>query len=258
MRVAGVAAALALVAAVVTASATAVVNGSPDGDAHPYVGAVVFLAPSGAFELCSGSLVAPTVLVTAAHCAPDGATVHVSFDPNARAVFPGFWPTGTFHADPGWSPGAAPGLPGFDSNDLAVVVLDSAPAVSRLAKVPAQGYDDTLSNKQSADIVGYGLQDPQVGPNPPRRFAVRMAGQAKVIPGGGKIGDEFLKISSSKAAICSGDSGGPNLQAGTDIILANSTFGPNTTCQAVAYSERLDTAHALAFLAGFGVVPTAG
>lgn len=257
LRAAGVVAAVAVAASVAAASALAVVGGSPDGNAHPYVGAVLYFAPSGGFELCSGSLVAPTVLVTAAHCAPDGATVIVSFDENARTPAATFYP-GTFHADPDWCPGCAHGLVGFDTNDLAVVTFDQPPAVSRLALVPSAGYDSTLPNNVRTTIVGYGLQDAQVGPNAPLRFGARMSGDAKVVPGGGRLGDEFLKVSSSKAAICSGDSGGPNLQAGTDIILANSTFGPNTTCQAVAYSERLDTAHALAFLAGFGVVPTAG
>ncbi len=78
-----------------------------------------------------------------------------------------------------------------------------------------------------------------------------MAGDAKLIPGGGKLGAEYLKISSSRASICNGDSGGPNLQAGTDVILGTSTFGPNTTCQAVAYSERLDTQHAHDFVSSF-------
>lgn len=253
VRLAGVLAAAALAAATVTGSALGVVGGSPDNSGHPYVAAILYFTGHG-FELCSGSLVTPTVLVTAAHCAPDGATVSVSFDPNAIYTNPFTWPTGTFHADPSWRVGAAPGLPGFDTHDLAVVVLDQpAAGVSRLAQVPGPGYADTLPNNQLVDIVGYGLQDAQVGPMAPLHFGVREVGEAKIIPGGGRLGAEFLKISSSNAAICQGDSGGPNLQAGTDTILSTSTFGPNTTCKAVAYSERLDTPDAQAFLHGYGV-----
>ena len=74
LKVAGLALGAMVAAGALAASALAVVNGSPDNGAHPYVGVVVSLE-SGA--LCSGSLVSPTVFVTAAHCFADGATVLV-------------------------------------------------------------------------------------------------------------------------------------------------------------------------------------
>lgn len=254
LRIAVVAGVAAL-AAIAASSALAVVGGSYDGDAHPYVGVIVWPEPNGHFELCSGSLVSSTVMVTAAHCAPPGAQVLVSFDPDAIDTPLGDpsagWLTGTFHPDPAWCPGCGRGLPGFDTNDLAVVTLDQPVALDRYAQLPSQGYDDSLPTNQRVDIVGFGLQQAQTGPHAPQDFGVRMVATSKIVPGDGSTGDEYLKVSSSKGAICQGDSGGPNLQSGTDTILATSTFGPNTTCQAVAYSERLDTAHALAFVAGF-------
>ncbi|CAA9275939.1 MAG: hypothetical protein AVDCRST_MAG93-2891, partial [uncultured Chloroflexia bacterium] len=42
-------------------TAHAVLNGEPDGDRHPYVGLVTDLA-----FVCSGSLISPTVFITAA------------------------------------------------------------------------------------------------------------------------------------------------------------------------------------------------
>ncbi len=67
----------ALAAALVTVStAAAVTGGTIDGVAHPYVGALVV---DGSVQ-CSGVLVAPTVFVTAGHCAADGSRVSVSFD----------------------------------------------------------------------------------------------------------------------------------------------------------------------------------
>src|SRR5688500_6251729 len=45
------------------APAEAIIEGQPDGNRHPYVG----MAFNDQF-LCSGSLIAPTVFLTAGHC----------------------------------------------------------------------------------------------------------------------------------------------------------------------------------------------
>ena len=64
------------VALVTVSSAAAITGGSIDGDAHPYVGALVV----DGFVECSGVLISPTVFATAGHCAADGRRVTVSFD----------------------------------------------------------------------------------------------------------------------------------------------------------------------------------
>lgn len=249
---------IVMAAAVFALSATAalaVVNGAPDNGRHPYVGMAVWFptgSPAGGFELCSGSLVSPTVFVTAAHCFPEGAHVLVDFQEDAFGDLhnPHFGSAvpGLAHPDPNWT-SLGPGLPQSDRNDVAVVTLLAPVGVSRYAQLPAVGYDDTLPNNQPVEIVGYGLQQlsPQV-------FGTRSDAPAKIIPGGGKTGSEFLKISSSPGqggATCSGDSGGPDLQAGTDLILAISSYGPSANCTAVAYSQRLDTPEAHRFVTSF-------
>lgn len=71
---------LILVAAMLIASLTAagpaaaITNGTLDGNAHPNVGGLV--APTqysdGTWLYCSGTLIAPRVFLTAAHCGEDG------------------------------------------------------------------------------------------------------------------------------------------------------------------------------------------
>jgi secreted trypsin-like serine protease len=240
------------------ASALAVVNGSPDNGRHPYVGVAVWFPtgnPADGFELCSGSLVSATVFVTAAHCFPEGATVFVDTDESGFADLhqPNFGHAvpGIAHPDPNWQLGAH-GLAAADRNDIAVVQLAGAGLPqpgNRYAQLPALGSNNSLPANQPVEIVGYGIQTQS-----PLTFGTRFDAPAKVIPGGGSVGDEFLKISSSPGqggATCNGDSGGPDLKAGTDLMLAISSYGASATCKAVDYSQRMDTAEALGFVSQY-------
>lgn len=82
--------ALGMACAVGVAPAAAISNGGPDGNGHPNVGALLadFSGDgtvTGDEAFCSGSLISPTVFLTAGHCltflAPEGIeTIYVSFD----------------------------------------------------------------------------------------------------------------------------------------------------------------------------------
>ena len=252
LRLGILAAALAVAAGVTAASALALVGGAPDNNRHPYVGLVVNFPtgnPADGFELCTGSLVSPTVFVTAAHCFPTGGGLTlVDVDENAFADLhrPGFGSAvpGTVTIHPGYRT-RANGLAGSDLNDVAVVQLWGPMQVSRYAQLPSVGYDDTLPNNQLVDTLGYGVQDAKTSAG----FGSRLVAQQKIVPGGGVGKADFLKVSGR--TICNGDSGGPSLKAGTDLILAISSYGPSASCNAVEYSQRLDSVPVAGFLAGF-------
>jgi secreted trypsin-like serine protease len=225
------------------ASAFALIHGSPDGNRHPYVGLV---AEQGG-GLCSGSLIGPSVFLTAGHCFADGALVFVStapaFDPSALVP-------GIVHVQPGFAARAKGGLPGTLVNDVAVVTLLGSLPGPYAQLPPYVGYDSTLPNNQRIDNLGYGYQTSSGADY----FPVRTLGGGKIVPGGGSTAASFLKISSSAgqgSATCFGDSGGPNLEAGTNRILAINSYGASASCAAVSYSQRLDTGSALGFVSGF-------
>src|SRR5215203_3305857 len=105
---------------ILAAPAGAITNGSLDGNRHPSVGGLVAATQysDGTWIYCSGTLISPTVFLTAAHCATDGEEVLVTFDPDYEEGDKVY--SGTFQADPLY-PGSQ-----SDSHDIAVVVLDRA------------------------------------------------------------------------------------------------------------------------------------
>jgi hypothetical protein len=166
---------------------SAITNGQPDGDNHPYVALLIFgwetddgFVPGWR---CSGSLIAEDVILTAGHCT-DGATgARVWFDEGPidwGSWDPGLDPTckgekgypcrgdadGTPYTNPKYrSPenpyGGGNGLPAFSYRDVGVVVLSKEvrkKVVSEYAALPEAGFVDTLMNKTAIDLVGFGVQ----------------------------------------------------------------------------------------------------
>jgi len=77
-----VSAAVILAALIAASPAAAITNGSPDGDGHPNVAGLVndTQYSDGTWIYCSGTLIAPKIVLTAAHCNDDGARTRVTFD----------------------------------------------------------------------------------------------------------------------------------------------------------------------------------
>ncbi len=232
-------------------TALAISNGQPDGNNHPYVGMALGPATGGGYWVCSAAAISPTVLVTAAHCF-EGPDVLVSFtEGSPRAYVTGKW---TPHPD--WCIGCGKGLPGFDSHDVAVIVLDEPVILPRYAVLPTEGLVDTLPINTKVDLVGYGVQfDKGGGPRYPEDGAfTRYYAPTLLIASNFVHSDEYIKLTANpaqgKGGTCFGDSGGPDLLGGTDIILAVNSYVTNGNCAGVTYSNRIDT-YALDFIASF-------
>lgn len=242
-----------IVAAVIVAAAAPVMtvtNGRPDGNRHPYVGIALQAAPGGGFFVCSGSFISATRFLTAAHC----------FDPSLPALVsplnqPPFGVvSGVVHNDPDWCIACSNGTQGFDSHDVAVIALDGAVILPEYADLPDVGFVDTLPMRQSVDIVGYGVQGFIRGGGPPEEIftAVRFFAPSELIQSNNRASGEFIKLTANPSqgtgGICFGDSGGPDILSGTNIVLAVNSFVTNGNCTGVTYSQRVDLPDILAFI----------
>jgi hypothetical protein len=244
----------AAAATVLTFGATpsgAISYGELDGTAHPNVGALVVALPDRNIAICSGTLVAPKVFLTAAHCVfGDLGTLPlaVTFDPTVTPT------SRIYRGRPVIHPTYADykGKGGFsDPRDMAVLLLDSAPAGITPAPVAPVGSLDRSSLKGTKVLsVGYGTvresrkQGPQgILPNSDRR---RGAGTFLSLQAA------WLRTSMNQATgnagTCFGDSGGPHFVG--DTVVAITATG-DSQCKAEDTAYRMDTAVAHAFLDPF-------
>jgi trypsin len=260
-----IALAVALVAAALAgaAPALAITGGGPD-TVHKNVGLVRFTTTAGRFR-CSGTLISPTVVLTAGHCTEGPATnVYVSFDdalqpdplapgisPAERAARAAHYITGTAHPDPGWDGK----LSIAKQHDQGVVVLD-APATTKWpispAPLPPVGYLDRNQGQlknETFTLVGYGVD---IGDKKAqivvqeRRFTTSYLKnvQSEVVVF--QINDNDAKAGGGS---CFGDSGGAVFLNG--FVLGDASYVNSLSCNATGSYQRDDTPYSRAFLNRF-------
>ena len=244
-------------------------------NAFSNAGAFIVKSPGGSiFPICSGTLISPTVFLTASHCTayfetlPLGYSAFVSFDnpipfggltsgatkllPVTQVVTnPQFKLTGQRQTDPG---------------DIGVLLLHAADTLGITpATLPPAGLLDTLGAKNGLNdavftAVGYGLQNRVNGGGPPFFQDANPVPRMYAFSSFNALTPEYLYLSQNptldNGGTCFGDSGGSNFfdYNGTRLLVAITITG-DSVCRSTNVVHRLDTDSARQFLATCVTLP---
>jgi secreted trypsin-like serine protease len=253
---------LALVAAslllvFVPGSAGAITNGQKDTqNQYPFVGLLAFYDADGEYmHRCSGTLISPTVVLTAAHCTDGTAYAYAYFSVEVPEDFREN-PTGILGATythPDFNPNTL-------DNDVGVVVLRKA---VNLAEYPVLAPEGFLSDlKAEGEIqddtfvaVGYGLLEGF----PPSTQTDNESRWFSTSPYGGLTQNSLHLQGNTNATgqggTCFGDSGGPHFWQDTLILVSVTSWG-DANCRSNDMTQRTDIASVLDWLAEeFGIIP---
>ena len=234
-----------------------ITHGSLDGAGHPAVVLIIMDIAGAPAYRCSGTLLSPTVVLTAGHCTGEpgefsGMRIFTESDVqhgnnNYPHAGPNTVEARAWHSHPQFTEAA------FSRHDVGVIELSSAVALpaSAYGTLPAANSLDVLkpSSHTSFTSVGYGLQ--RINPAHVEAERIRMLATPHLLQintGFTGIGSLLLSNNASTGGTCFGDSGGPNFLGTSSVVAGVTSFGINGTCGGTGGVFRVDRADVLAFV----------
>jgi len=273
---------LTLLTGVLAAPVSAITHGQKDGNGHPFVGLMTAIDEDGfALWRCTGTLIAPTLFLTAGHCV-EAPAAHIEIwfssgpvntDPEFAAALADAAPDDvSCHENPadfdgypckGDVGGAPNGHPDYDPNafflfDLGMVVLDAPITMDEYGELPGLDDLDALKPRRSTTFtsVGYGRQRSFPNATSWKVIAIRerYVAQPHLLQiNTGFTGDFSLMLSNNAntGGTCFGDSGGPNFLGDSNVIAGVTSFGLNFPCGGTGGVYRVDRADDLDWIETF-------
>lgn len=242
----------------------AVTDGTLDGDDHPYVVLLLMEVDGAPAFRCSATLISPTYVLTAGHCAsnfPDGEysgmRVFTESDvQNGDNNYPFAGPNSVeairWAAHPLYE--TAP----FFVHDVGMVELAEPIYLDEYGALPGVDSLDALKTQRGLQnvkftSVGYGLQE--INPVFIQSQKIRMVAHPHLIQINvpGFTGDFSLLLSNnhSTGGTCFGDSGGPNFLGNSNVIAGVTSFGINGNCAGTGGVFRVDRQNVQDFIYDF-------
>lgn len=244
----------------------AVTDGELDGNGHPNVVLILMEVNGQPAFRCSGTMIAPTYVLTAGHCAGapgefSGMRIFTESDVEAGRGVTNNYPFGggdysieavRWAAHPDY-----PNAP-FFVHDVGMIELAEPFDPGVFGTLPAVDSLDQYKTKRGLNpvtftSVGYGLQ--QINPVFVQGSRTRYVAHPHLIQINvpGFTGDFSLLLSNnhSTGGTCFGDSGGPNFLGDTTIVAGVTSFGINGNCAGTGGVFRMDRQNVLDFVNDF-------
>lgn len=246
--------------------------GQLDGNAHPAVVLVLMEVLKNGVSVpafrCSGTLIAPKVVLTAGHCTGepgDFSKIRIFTESDVEAGIHSTPRTNNYpFAGPNsveatsWAAHPLFTNSAFFLHDVGVIEL-AAPvnlSAGQYGVLPGKDALDELRPRNSTRFtaVGYGLQRSNPNLKHVEANRTRMFAEPHLIQiNRGIVGNFSLLLSNnaSTGGTCFGDSGGPNYLESSNIIAGVTSFGLNGSCGGTGGVFRLDRADVRAFVNAF-------
>ena len=246
----------------------AITWGQPDDEEHPNVGTLLFVQNGVGFYSCTGTMIAPRVMLTAGHCVEEAGNIndvtYVRFDENALAGIGNYGSLQDWF-DAEWiAVETVVPHPLYDdyaefpnTYDIGVVILaeDYYPS-NGFGEIPQEGFLESLRGRDRQDFlsVGYGRQGTlrPFAMNDYERYKghVRLLEVDSTLSGKGSQSAKFSNNPGVGGGTCYGDSGGPTFFKDTNIVVSVTSFGwaKNGNCVGNDFNFRTDLPSAQDFL----------